>query len=207
LPLYTEGKELLAKIKEKRAQIQAREEAEKEKNVEKKLAIIEKIKQLIENPSQEDFNKTYQEFKSLQQQWNDIKLIPQAKANDLWKSYQLYVERFYDLVRINNEFREYDFKKNLELKTELCEAAERLDEEPDVISAFHQCKICISSGVKSAQYLARIVKKSGIGSKKHPTKSTKNIRRISKRLNCKKMKISRKNRHLANNWNRLTIRR
>lgn len=137
-PLYVEGKELLAKIKEKRAQIQAREEAEKEKNVEKKLAIIEKIKQLIENPSQEDFNKTYQEFKSLQQQWNDIKLIPQAKANDLWKLYQLYVERFYDLVRINNEFREYDFKKNLELKTELCEAAERLDEEPDVISAFHQ---------------------------------------------------------------------
>lgn len=137
-PLYVEGKELLAKIKEKRAQIQAREEAEKEKNVEKKLAIIEKIKQLIENPSQEDFNKTYQEFKSLQQQWNDIKLIPQAKANDLWKSYQLYVERFYDLVRINNEFREYDFKKNLELKTELCDAAERLDEEPDVISAFHQ---------------------------------------------------------------------
>lgn len=137
-PLYVEGKELLAKIKEKRAQIQAREEAEKEKNVEKKLAIIEKIKQLIENPSQEDFNKTYQEFKSLQQQWNDIKLIPQAKANELWKSYQLYVERFYDLVRINNEFREYDFKKNLELKTELCDAAERLDEEPDVISAFHQ---------------------------------------------------------------------
>ena len=137
-PLYVEGKELLAKIKEKRAQIQVREEAEKEKNVEKKLAIIEKIKQLIENPSQEDFNKTYQEFKSLQQQWNDIRLIPQARANELWKSYQLYVERFYDLVRINNEFREYDFKKNLELKTELCEAAERLDEEEDVISAFHQ---------------------------------------------------------------------
>ncbi|MBZ4657210.1 MAG: hypothetical protein JG771_346 [Methermicoccus sp.] len=138
LPLYTEGKELLAKIKEKRAQIQAREEAEKEQNVAKKLAIIEQIKQLTENPGQEDFNKTYQEFRLLQQQWNDIKLIPQAKANELLKSYQLYVERFYDLVRINNEFREYDFKKNLELKTELCEAAERLDEEPDVISAFHQ---------------------------------------------------------------------
>jgi hypothetical protein len=138
LPLYTEGKELLAKIKEKRAQIQAREEAEKEQNVAKKLAIIEQIKQLTENPGQEDFNKTYQEFRLLQQQWNDIKLIPQAKANDLWKLYQLYVERFYDLVRINNEFREYDFKKNLELKTELCDAAERLDEEPDVISAFHQ---------------------------------------------------------------------
>lgn len=138
LPLYIEGKELLAKIKEKRARIQLREEAEKEQNVAKKLAIIEQIKQLTENPGQEDFNKTYQEFRLLQQQWNDIKLIPQAKANELWKSYQLYVERFYDLVRINNEFREYDFKKNLELKTELCEAAERLDEEPDVISAFHQ---------------------------------------------------------------------
>ena len=137
-PIYAEGKELLQSLKEKRAAIIAQQEAEKEANVAKKLAIIEKIKQLTENQGQEDFNKSYQEFKSLQQQWNDIKLVPQAKANELWKSYQRYVEVFYDLVRINNEFREYDFRKNLELKTELCEAAERLDEEPDVVSAFHQ---------------------------------------------------------------------
>lgn len=135
---YAEGKELLTKIKEKRSKILALEEAEKERNVVKKLAIIDQIKELTETQGQEDFNKTYQEFKALQQQWNDIKLVPQAKVNELWKSYQRYVEKFYDLVRINNEFREYDFKKNLELKTELCEAAERLDEEQDVVSAFHQ---------------------------------------------------------------------
>jgi pterin-4a-carbinolamine dehydratase len=137
-PLFTEGKELLQKIREKRAAILAMEEAEKEKNVARKLAIIEQIKLLTQNQGQEDFNKVYQEFKALQQEWNEIRLIPQARVNELWKSYQHYVEIFYDLVRINNEFREYDFKKNLELKTELCEAAERLNEEPDVVSAFHQ---------------------------------------------------------------------
>lgn len=136
--IYAEGKELIQKIKEKRAVILAREDAEKEKNVAKKMAIIDQVRHLAENQSQEDFNKTYQEFRSLQQQWNEIKLVPQTKVNELWKEYQRHVEKFYDLVRINNEFREYDFKKNLELKTELCEAAERLDEEPDVVSAFHQ---------------------------------------------------------------------
>lgn len=136
--LYTEGKELLQKIKDRRAEILKKEEAEKEQNVARKLTIIEQVKNLIETQSQEDFNKIYQEFKGLQQQWNDIKLVPQAKVNELWKSYQYYVEKFYDLVRINNEFREYDFKKNLELKTELAEAAEKLDAEPDVVSAFHQ---------------------------------------------------------------------
>lgn len=136
--LFIEGKELLQKIREKRATIMAVEEAEKEKNVARKLAIIEQVKQLTQNQGQEDFNKVYQEFKSLQQEWNEIRMIPQARVNELWKSYQHYVEIFYDLVRINNEFREYDFKKNLELKNELCEAAERLDEESDVVSAFHQ---------------------------------------------------------------------
>lgn len=136
--LYIEGKNLLQKIKEKRLQIKAQEEAEKENNLAKKLAIIDRIKTLIENQGQEDFNVIYREFKDLQQQWKDIQSIPQSKANELWKNYQLYVEKFYDLVRINNEFRKYDFKKNYELKTELCEAAERLDEEPDIVSAFHQ---------------------------------------------------------------------
>lgn len=137
-PEYEEGKQLLQKIKEKRAVMLLREEKEKEKNVLLKLAVIEQLKQLIENPSHEDFNKTYQEFKTLQQQWSDIKLIPQSRANDLWKSFQIYVEKFYDLVRINNEFREYDFKKNYTQKLELCEAAERLDIETDDVSAFHQ---------------------------------------------------------------------
>lgn len=136
--IYVEGKNLLQLIKEKRAELVAKEDAQKEKNVERKLSIINQIKLLTESQRHEDFNKSYQEFKSLQQEWNDIKLIPQSKVNELWKSYQRYVEKFYDLVRINNEFREYDFKKNLELKTDLCEAAERLDEETDVISAFHQ---------------------------------------------------------------------
>ena len=105
--VFAEGKVLIQKIKEKRALILAQENAEKEQNVNKKLLIIEQVKNLIENQSQEDFNKLYQEFRALQQQWNDIKLVPQAKVNELWKEYQRYVERFYDLVRINNEFREY----------------------------------------------------------------------------------------------------
>lgn len=136
--IFTEGKELLQQLKEKRAKIFAEKEAQKEANVIKKLAIIERIKELTESSGQEDFNKVYQEFRSLQQQWSEIKLVPQSRVNELWRSYQHYVEIFYDLVRINNEFREYDFKKNLEMKTELCEIAERLDNEPDVISAFHQ---------------------------------------------------------------------
>lgn len=136
--IYAEGKDLIQKIREKRAEIIARENALKEENVAKKLAIIEQIKHIVETQSHEDFNKTYQDFRALQQQWSEIKLVPQDKVNELWKEYQRHVEKFYDLVRINNEFREYDFRKNLELKTELCEAAERLDEETDVISAFHQ---------------------------------------------------------------------
>ncbi len=82
--------------------------------------------------------RSYTEFKKLQQQWNETKLVPQGKVNELWKNYQLYVEKFYDLLKLNNEFREYDFKKNLEIKTHLCEAAEKLADEEDVVSAFHQ---------------------------------------------------------------------
>ena len=91
---------------------------------------------MVESP--EDANKNYTEFKKLQQQWNEVKVVPQAKVNELWKNYQLYVEKFYDLLKLNNEFREYDFKKNLEIKNHLCEAAEKLADEPDVVSAFHQ---------------------------------------------------------------------
>ena len=123
-------------IKEKRQQLFKEQEAEKQENLEKKLAIIEKIKGMITSP--EEANKAYQEFKALQQEWRDIKNVPAERANELWRNYQLYVEQFYDLLKLNSEAREYDFKKNLGLKTKLCEAAEKLADEPDIISAFHQ---------------------------------------------------------------------
>ena len=123
-------------IREKRAKIFREQEEEKEANLQKKLAIIEKIKNMLTTP--EDANKSYQEFKALQQEWKEIKNVPAQKANELWRSYQLYVEQYYDLLKLNSEAREYDFKKNLELKTRLCEAAEKLADEEDIISAFHQ---------------------------------------------------------------------
>ena len=123
-------------IKERRAQLFREQEEEKEANLKKKLEIIDKIKAMVTSP--EEANKTYQEFKALQQEWRDIKSVPAEKANELWRNYQLYVEQFYDLLKLNSEAREYDFKKNLEIKTKLCEAAEKLAEETDVISAFHQ---------------------------------------------------------------------
>ena len=123
-------------IKEKRAKIFLEQEEEKQENLAKKLEIIEKIKAMATSP--EEANQSYNDFKTLQQEWKDIKTVPADKANELWRNYQLYVEQFYDLLKLNSEAREYDFKKNLEAKTALCEAAEKLDEEPDVISAFHQ---------------------------------------------------------------------
>ena len=129
-------KDIMSSIKEKRSAIQAEQDKEKEDNLVKKLAIIDRLKELAESP--EDANKAYNEFKKLQQEWNDIKQVPAAKVNELWKNYQHYAEKFYDLIKLNNEFREYDFKKNLEIKTHLCEAAEKLADEEDVISAFHQ---------------------------------------------------------------------
>lgn len=123
-------------IREKRAIAFQEQEKEKKENYEKKLEIIEKIKAMAVSP--EEANKSYKQFKDLQQQWKEIKAVPADKANVLWRNYQLYVEQFYDLLKLNNEAREYDFKKNLELKTKLCEAAERLADEPDAISAFHQ---------------------------------------------------------------------
>lgn len=123
-------------IKEKRAKIFLEQEAEKQANLAHKLDIIEKIKTLATSP--EEANQSYQEFKTLQQEWKEIKAVPADKANELWRNYQLYVEQFYDMLKLNSEAREYDFRKNLEAKTKLCEAAEKLDEEKDIISAFHQ---------------------------------------------------------------------
>ena len=123
-------------IKEKRAKIFQQQEAEKQENLQKKLDIIEKIKAMATSPEQA--NKSYNDFKALQQEWKEIKAVPAEKANELWRNYQLYVEQFYDLLNLNREAREYDFKKNLEKKTRLCEEAEKLAGEEDVISAFHQ---------------------------------------------------------------------
>ena len=123
-------------IRERRAKIFKELEAEKLENFTKKLAIIDRIKAMVTTP--DEANKNYKEFKALQEQWREIKNVPADKANELWRNYQLYVEQFYDMLRLNSEAREYDFKKNFELKTALCEAAEKLADEEDVISAFHQ---------------------------------------------------------------------
>ena len=123
-------------VREKRQKAFLAQEEEKQNNLKRKLEIIERIKTLATSP--EEANNAYQEFKSLQNEWKEIKAVPAENATDLWKSYQLCVEQFYDLLKLNSEAREYDFKKNYEMKSALCDTAERLAEEEDVISAFHQ---------------------------------------------------------------------
>ena len=129
-------KELLNVYKEKRAAILAEEERVKAANYALKLQLIDQLKALTE--SQEDFNKLYNDFKDIQQRWKEVKAVPQEHVSELWKNYQIYSEKFYDIIKINNQFRDYDFKNNLEMKTALCETVEKLQTEPDVISAFHQ---------------------------------------------------------------------
>ena len=123
-------------VKEKRAKIFQQQEQEKQANLEKKLDIIEKIKNMATSP--DEANQSYNEFKQLQQEWKETGAVPAERASELWRNYQLYVEQFYDLLKLTSEAREYDFKKNLELKTKLCEAAEKLADQEDIISAFHQ---------------------------------------------------------------------
>ena len=135
-PEETAFKELMAAIREKRAAIAAALELEREANYQKKLEIIDKIKALTDNP--DEINRAYNDFKELQQQWNDIKEVPAEHATTLWKTYQQAVEAFYDTLKLSNELRAYDFKKNLERKTALCEAAEKLAEETDIIVAFRK---------------------------------------------------------------------
>ena len=133
----SEFKEQMAVIREKRAAQNEAELQALEENYQKKIAIIDKIKAILANP--DEVNRSYNDFKALQQEWNEIKRVPAEKATDLWKTYQQCVEQFYDTLKLNNEFRAYDFKKNLELKTALCERAEKLAaNEEDVISAFRQ---------------------------------------------------------------------
>lgn len=123
-------------IKEKRSELLLQQEQQKAENLQKKQAIVARIKELTENP--EEANQAYDEVKNLQAEWKTIGSVPPEKSTELWKTYQLYIEQYYDLLKINNEFREYDFKKNLETKTAICEAAEKLMEETDVIAAFHK---------------------------------------------------------------------
>ena len=131
-----EFKEQMTIIREKRAAAAAALEQEREENYQKKLDIINKINALTENP--DEINRTYNDFKELQQQWNDIKEVPAEKATALWKTYQQAVEAFYDTLKLSNELRAYDFKQNLEKKTALCEAAEKLADETDIIVAFRK---------------------------------------------------------------------
>lgn len=134
--LEDEFKAAMNVIKQKRAELQAEQDRLKEENLKKKQDILERIKALSATP--EEANQGYKEFKELQAQWKELQPVPAEKVNELWKTYQLYVEQYYDQLKLNNEFREYDFKKNLEIKTRLCETAEKLSEETDVISAFQQ---------------------------------------------------------------------
>lgn len=126
----------MSRIRELRAQALKAAEEEKQAGLEKKLSIIEKIKAMAASPDEAD--KNYDAFKQLQAEWKEVKAVPAERATELWKNYQLYVEQFYDQLRLNHEFRAYDFKKNLEIKTHLCEAAEKLAEVEDPVSAFHQ---------------------------------------------------------------------
>lgn len=129
-------REAINTIRQRRAEQLAEQDRQKAENLEKKLVIIERIKDMIATP--EDANRSYDDFKSLQAQWKEIGPVPAEKTAETWKNYQLYVEQFYDLLKLNHEMREYDFRKNLEIKTRLCEQAEKLAEVEDVISAFNQ---------------------------------------------------------------------
>jgi hypothetical protein len=134
--LEPEFKTLMAEYKEKKVVSNLEEDRKREANYLLKQQLIERLKELTE--SNDDFNKRYNEFREIQTKWKETKSVPQDKTKELWRNYQLYNEKFYDLVKINNQFRDYDFKKNLELKTSLCETVERLGQEPDAISSFHQ---------------------------------------------------------------------
>jgi hypothetical protein len=129
-------KELMVDYRKKKGELNQLLEAEKLNNLKLKEEIIEKIKGLAnsENP----LNKTFIEFKSLQQEWLKIGPVPNNEANNLWRGYQLQIERFYDLVKINNELRDLDFKRNLEQKFELCQKAEELLLMTDVVAAYKQ---------------------------------------------------------------------
>ncbi|MDR2802150.1 MAG: DUF349 domain-containing protein [Prevotellaceae bacterium] len=134
--LETSFKHLYNEYKQKRAVQNQQAEQEKEENLVKKLAIIEELKILLNK--QEDLNLTFPAFRALQQHWRETGPVPASHTKDVWDTYQYNVERFYDYVKINNELRDLDLKKNLETKTGLCEKAEELLLEPSIINAFNK---------------------------------------------------------------------
>ena len=129
-------REAMQAIRERRAAIQETLEKQKQDNLKRKLEILERIQQLASTP--EEANKNFDEFKALQTEWKEIKAVPAERATELWKNYQLYVEQYYDLLKLGHELRDYDFKKNLETKMRLIQQAEALAENPDVLQAFNQ---------------------------------------------------------------------
>ena len=135
-PLEPEFRASMQIIRERRAAWQEEQDRIKSENLERKLAILERLQQLASTP--EEANQTFEEFKALQAEWKEIKAIPAERATELWKNYQLYVEQFYDLLKLGHELRDYDFRKNLEIKTRLCEQAEALANMEDVIAANNQ---------------------------------------------------------------------
>lgn len=132
-PLFREA---MQTIRQRRAALQEAQEQQKQANLKRKLEILERIQQLTSTP--EEANKNFDEFKALQTEWKEIKTVPAERATELWKNYQLYVEQFYDVLKLGHELRDYDFKKNLEVKTRLVQQAEALAENPDVLQAFNQ---------------------------------------------------------------------
>ena len=129
-------REAMQTIRDRRAAIQETLERQKQDNLKRKLEILERIQQLASTP--EEANKNFDEFKALQTEWKEIKAVPAEKATELWKNYQLYIEQYYDLLKLGHELRDYDFKKNLETKMRLIQQAEALAENPDILQAFNQ---------------------------------------------------------------------
>jgi hypothetical protein len=125
-------KALLQTYKEQKSALIESIEKVKEENLKKKLSLLDQLKAIAESG---DVGESLAIFRKLQQEWKSIGTVPQARVNELWKMYNVYMERFYDLIKINNELRDYDFKKNLEQKTILCETAEKLANETDVVIA------------------------------------------------------------------------
>ena len=138
-PLEPEFRASMQLIRDRRAAAQEELERQKAENLKRKLEILDRIQQLASTP--EEANSAFDEFKALQNEWKEIKLVPAERATELWKNYQLYVEQFYDLLKLGHELRDYDFRKNLEAKTRLCEEAEALIEAPEVVAAYNQMLI------------------------------------------------------------------
>ena len=129
-------KELFKEYRRRRDEYIANLDSIKEENLKTKLAIIEELKELVN--SDETLNNTFSKFRDLQQRWKDTGVVPQSKVKDLWETYNLHVENFYNFIKINKELRDLDLKKNYEQKVQLCEAAESLMMEPSIVEAFHK---------------------------------------------------------------------